>query len=49
MRDARLDSRLLRRISSPILATEDRASAIRHDTEIEDFRHAIARRERFPA
>jgi len=47
MRDVRLDSRLVRRISTPILAAEDRASALRHHADIEDFRHAIARRERF--
>jgi hypothetical protein len=49
MRDARLDSRPVRRISIPILAIEDRASAMRHHADIEEFRHAIARRERFPA
>jgi hypothetical protein len=47
MRYARRDSRPVRRISIPILATEDRAFAIRHPADIEDFRHAIARRERF--
>jgi hypothetical protein len=49
MHDVRLDSRPVRRISNPILPAEDRASAIRHETEIEEFRHVIARRERFPA
>jgi hypothetical protein len=44
-----LDCRHLRRIINPILRREDRAAAIRHETEIEEFRHVIARRERFPS
>jgi hypothetical protein len=49
MGNSGLDCRHLRRIINPILRAEDRAAAIRHETEIEESRHVIARRERFPA
>jgi hypothetical protein len=44
MRDWRLDSGLVRRISIPILIAEDRAFAVRPPTEIEDDVHVACHR-----